>query len=60
MVVVKSIADATTKLILSGDPKQLRPIVYSAIANELGLNISYLERLMERDAYRGPNNGSTG
>jgi helicase MOV-10 len=60
MVVVKSTADATTKLILSGDPKQLRPIVYSPIANELGLSISYLERLMERDAYRGPNNGSSG
>jgi len=60
MVVVKSMADATTKLILSGDPKQLRPVVFSAIANELGLGISYLERLMENDVYRGPDNGSSG
>jgi helicase MOV-10 len=60
MVAVKNSADAATKLILSGDPKQLRPIVYSAIANELGLSISYLERLMESDAYRGPNTGSSG
>ncbi|KAI0263051.1 P-loop containing nucleoside triphosphate hydrolase protein [Gloeopeniophorella convolvens] len=54
MVAVKNIASATTKVVLSGDPKQLRPIVRSAVADALGLGISYLERLMERDAYRGP------
>jgi helicase MOV-10 len=60
MTVVKNAANASTKLILSGDPKQLRPIVQSTIANELGLGISYLERLMECDAYHGSYDGSTG
>lgn len=60
MVVVKNAANVSTKLILSGDPKQLRPIVHSAIANELGLSISYLERLMEGNAYSGPYDGSSG
>ena len=60
MVVVKNAANVSTKLILSGDPKQLRPIVHSAIANELGLSISYLERLMECNAYSGSYDGSSG
>jgi helicase MOV-10 len=60
MVVVKNTAHATTKLILSGDPKQLRPIVSSVIANDLGLSVSYLERLMDSDAYRSSNSGSSG
>ena len=60
MVVVKNTAMATTKLILSGDPKQLCPIVLSVIANELGLSASYLERLMESEAYKGSTDGSTG
>ncbi|KAH9983175.1 P-loop containing nucleoside triphosphate hydrolase protein [Russula compacta] len=60
MVVVKNVANASTKLILSGDPKQLRPIIHSAIANELGLGISYLERLMECNVYRRSNDGSSG
>ena len=60
MVVVKSTAIDSTKLILSGDPKQLRPIVHSTIANELGLGVSYLERLMDCEAYQGPNDGSSG
>ncbi|KAI0293934.1 P-loop containing nucleoside triphosphate hydrolase protein [Russula brevipes] len=60
MTVVKNAANASTRLVLSGDPKQLRPIVQSPIANELGLGISYLERLMECDAYHGSYDGSTG
>jgi len=60
MVVVKNVSNASTKLILAGDPKQLRPIVQSAIANELGLNVSYLERLMGCDAYHGSYDGSSG
>ncbi|KAI0293936.1 P-loop containing nucleoside triphosphate hydrolase protein [Russula brevipes] len=60
MVVVKNTAVVSTKLILSGDPKQLRPVVQSAIANELGLGVSYLERLMECDAYQGSYDGSNG
>jgi helicase MOV-10 len=60
MVVVKNAAVVATKLILSGDPKQLRPIIFSDIANELGLGVSYLERLMESGAYRGSYTGSSG
>jgi len=60
MVVVKNVSNASTKLILAGDPKQLRPIVQSAVANELGFNISYLERLMDCNAYHGSYNGSSG
>jgi helicase MOV-10 len=60
MVVVKNTAIVSTKLILSGDPKQLRPVVQSAIANELGLGVSYLERLMECNAYQGSYDGSNG
>jgi helicase MOV-10 len=60
VVVVKNTAIASTKLILSGDPNQLRPIILSVIASEIGLGASYLERLMESEAYQGPNDGSSG
>jgi helicase MOV-10 len=59
-VVVKNTAIVSTKLILSGDPKQLQPIIHSAIAREIGLGASYLERLMEWEAYQGSNDGTTG
>ncbi|KAF9457919.1 P-loop containing nucleoside triphosphate hydrolase protein [Collybia nuda] len=48
---VKTIADNSTNVILSGDPKQLGPIIRSGVARELGLEKSYIERLMERDIY---------
>jgi helicase MOV-10 len=44
-------ADSKTNIVLSGDPKQLGPIIRSGVARELGLEMSYLERLMDRDAY---------
>ncbi|KAF9527401.1 RNA helicase [Crepidotus variabilis] len=50
-VSIKTMADSKTNIILSGDPKQLGPIIRSGIARELGLEKSYLERLMERDVY---------
>ncbi|KAF8954804.1 P-loop containing nucleoside triphosphate hydrolase protein [Flammula alnicola] len=50
-VSIKMMADTKTNVILSGDPKQLGPIIRSGIARELGLEKSYLERLMDRDAY---------
>jgi len=59
VVVVKNTAIASTKLILSGDPHQLRPIILSVIASEIGLGVSYLERLMESETYQGPNDGSS-
>ena len=51
MIAVKTMADNATRVILSGDHKQLGPIIRSNVARELGLEISYLERLMGRDGY---------
>jgi helicase MOV-10 len=45
------IADCRTNVILSGDPKQLGPIIRSSFARDLGLEVSYLERLMSMPAY---------
>lgn len=42
---------ARGQVILAGDPKQLGPIITSPLCNALGLNVSYLERLMGREAY---------
>jgi helicase MOV-10 len=50
-VSIKMLADSKTNVILSGDPKQLGPVIQSSIAKGLGLEKSYLERLMDRDAY---------
>ena len=50
-VSLKMLADSKTNVILSGDPKQLGPVIRSGIARELGLEKSYLERLMDRDVY---------
>jgi helicase MOV-10 len=47
----KTIADKSTDIILSGDPKQLGPIIRSDIARELGLEKSYIGRLIDRDVY---------
>lgn len=55
MVSVKTMADNDTNVILSGDPKQLGPIIRSAVARELGLEKSYLARLVERDMYNEDN-----
>lgn len=40
-----------TNIVLSGDPKQLGPIIRSTVALDLGLGISYLDRLMARGIY---------
>jgi helicase MOV-10 len=48
---IKTMADPSTNIILSGDPKQLGPIIRSPIARALGLEMSYLQRLMESDVY---------
>ena len=50
-VSIKTMADTKTNVVLSGDPKQLGPIIRSNIARELGLEKSFLERLMENDVY---------
>jgi helicase MOV-10 len=50
-VSIKMLAGSKTNVILSGDPKQLGPVIRSGIARVLGLEKSYLERLMDRDVY---------
>ncbi|OBZ77616.1 putative helicase MOV-10 [Grifola frondosa] len=51
MIAIKTIADNSTNIVLSGDPKQLGPIIRSPVTRKLGLETSYLERLMGREAY---------
>ncbi|KAJ7323066.1 P-loop containing nucleoside triphosphate hydrolase protein [Mycena albidolilacea] len=51
MIAIKTMADTKTNIVLSGDPKQLGPIIRSAVARELGLETSYIERLMQREIY---------
>ncbi|KAJ7150890.1 P-loop containing nucleoside triphosphate hydrolase protein [Mycena crocata] len=51
MIAIKTMADTKTLICLSGDPKQLGPIIRSAVARELGLETSYIERLMKREIY---------
>lgn len=53
MTAVRPMANAMTHIVLSGDPKQLGPIIRSSAARDLGLGVSYLERLMDREAYSG-------
>ncbi|OCH91263.1 P-loop containing nucleoside triphosphate hydrolase protein [Obba rivulosa] len=54
MAAMKWMAAESTRIVLSGDPKQLGPIIRSNIARDLGLGKSYLERLMERPVYNDP------
>jgi helicase MOV-10 len=51
MIPIKTMADQNTNIILSGDPKQLGPIIHSSVAEPLGLGVSYLDRLMGLDMY---------
>lgn len=51
MVPIKTMADEHTTIVLSGDPKQLGPIIRSTVASHLGLATSFLNRLVERDVY---------
>ncbi|KAF9260599.1 P-loop containing nucleoside triphosphate hydrolase protein [Marasmius fiardii PR-910] len=51
MVSIKNMADNDTNVILCGDPKQLGPIIRSTIAQQLGLEVSFIERLMNREIY---------
>ncbi|KAF7313870.1 RNA helicase [Mycena chlorophos] len=51
MLPIKSLADGKTNVILAGDDKQLGPIVQSSLASILGLRVSYLSRIMQRDIY---------
>lgn len=46
MIAIQTMADNATNIVLSGDPRQLGPIIRSDVARQLGLETSYLERLM--------------
>ncbi|KAF8325174.1 P-loop containing nucleoside triphosphate hydrolase protein [Cantharellus anzutake] len=52
MIAIRTLAGDETNIILSGDPKQLGPIVRSAVASKLGSAVSYLDRLMRQDVYQ--------
>ncbi|KAI0690995.1 P-loop containing nucleoside triphosphate hydrolase protein [Cerioporus squamosus] len=53
LVAIKPLALDSTRVILSGDPKQLGPVIRSSIAREFGMEKSYLERLMASPLYSG-------
>lgn len=40
------------QVVLAGDPCQLGPVLVSRLASGCGLDVSFLERLMERQAYQ--------
>ena len=44
-----------SQLVLAGDPKQLGPIIRSPLTIKFGLELSLLERLMNRDIYKPSN-----
>ncbi|PIL27838.1 hypothetical protein GSI_10992 [Ganoderma sinense ZZ0214-1] len=51
LVAIKPLLAQNTRVILSGDPKQLGPVIRSSMAREFGLEKSFLERLMDRPLY---------
>ncbi|CAE6434627.1 unnamed protein product [Rhizoctonia solani] len=52
MIPILQNASPTTNVILSGDPRQLGPIIQSKACNALGMSVSYLERMVKRLVYR--------
>ncbi len=53
LVAIKPLLADNTRVILSGDPKQLGPVIRSSMARDFGLEKSFLERLMARPLYSG-------
>ncbi|KAG8911322.1 hypothetical protein FRC01_005776 [Tulasnella sp. 417] len=56
MIPIKMNATKKTAIILAGDPKQLGPVIRSPVARRLGLDVSYLDRLMAMDMYKSIGN----
>ncbi|KIO28302.1 hypothetical protein M407DRAFT_22509 [Tulasnella calospora MUT 4182] len=56
MIPIKMNATKKTTIILAGDPKQLGPVIRSPVARRLGLDVSYLDRLMAMDMYKAIEN----
>ena len=53
LVAIKPLATDHTRIVLSGDPKQLGPVIRASLAREFGLDKSYLDRLLQQDVYSG-------
>ncbi|KAG8931375.1 hypothetical protein FRC02_002809 [Tulasnella sp. 418] len=51
MIPIKTMGSQKTNFILAGDPKQLGPIIRSAVARPFGFAVSYLERMMNMPVY---------
>ncbi|KIM34474.1 hypothetical protein M408DRAFT_325870 [Serendipita vermifera MAFF 305830] len=51
LIAIRTMANSHTNLILSGDPKQLGPVIRSSMALKLGLGNSLLDRLTATDLY---------
>ncbi|TBU29435.1 P-loop containing nucleoside triphosphate hydrolase protein [Dichomitus squalens] len=51
LTAIKPLSAESTRIVLSGDPKQLGPVIRSSLARRLGLETSYLERLMDLPLY---------
>lgn len=52
MIPVQMNGNTETTVILAGDPKQLGPVIRSPVARRLGLDVSYLDRLMAMEMYK--------
>ncbi|KAG8730766.1 hypothetical protein FRC10_002366 [Ceratobasidium sp. 414] len=55
MVAVLQNAGPETNVIMCGDPMQLGPIVHSKECAKLGMDVSFLDRLMKRPVYKVEN-----
>ncbi|KAG8972234.1 hypothetical protein FRB90_010274, partial [Tulasnella sp. 427] len=53
MIPIQLNGNTETTVILAGDPKQLGPVIRSPVARRLGLDVSYLDRLMAAEMYKG-------
>nr|XP_014093671.2 putative helicase MOV-10 [Bactrocera oleae] len=51
LIAITSVNTKYCRVILSGDTKQLGPVIMSRVAAELGLKYSLMERLLERNCY---------
>lgn len=52
LVSISTVVANGTCLIIAGDHKQLGPVLKSKRAEELGLGVSFMERLLKRECYR--------
>jgi helicase MOV-10 len=51
LIAIKTMANEKTNLILSGDPKQLGPIIRSSVAVKFDFGVSLLDRLTNMSLY---------